>query len=91
LKAWAAKHPQTSRSATPPLADRHRHILLGAKTERHICRDQRFLLPRRALDYPTLFQMHGTVTDTQDQVRHAGPTTTLRDYLKVRPENQRSR
>ena len=37
----------------------------------------------------TLFQTHGTVKDTQGQMRHADPTTTLRYYVKVIPENQR--
>ena len=32
---------------------------------------------------------HGTVKDTQGQMRHADPTTTLRYYVKVIPENQR--
>ncbi len=36
----------------------------------------------------TLFQTHGTVKETQDQMRHADPTTTLRYYVKVIPENQ---
>ena len=37
----------------------------------------------------TLFQTLGTVKDTQGQMRHADPTTTLRYYVKVIPENQR--
>lgn len=37
----------------------------------------------------TLFQTHGTVKDTQGQTRLADPTTTLRYYVKVIPENQR--
>ena len=37
----------------------------------------------------TLFQTHGSVKDTQGQMRHADPTTTLRYYVKVIPENQR--
>jgi integrase len=36
----------------------------------------------------TLFQAHGTVKETQGQMRHADPTTTLRYYVKVIPENQ---
>ena len=36
----------------------------------------------------TLFQTHGSVKDTQGQMRHADPTTTLRYYVKVIPENQ---
>jgi hypothetical protein len=34
----------------------------------------------------TLFQTHGTVKDTQGQMRHTAPTTTLRYYVKVIPE-----
>jgi len=37
----------------------------------------------------TLFQGYGSVKDTQGQMRHADPTTTLRYYVKVIPENQR--
>ena len=38
----------------------------------------------------TLFQRHGTGDkDTQAQMRHADPTTTLRYYVKVIPEAQR--
>src|SRR5215467_7521834 len=37
----------------------------------------------------TLFHTHGSVKDTQGQMRHADPTTTLRYYVKVIPENQR--
>jgi integrase len=37
----------------------------------------------------TLFQTHGSLKDTQGQMRHADPTTTLRYYVKVIPENQR--
>ncbi len=36
----------------------------------------------------TLFQVHGTVKETQGQMRHADPSTTLRYYVKVIPENQ---
>ena len=36
-----------------------------------------------------MFQTHGSVKDTQGQMRHADPTTTLRYYVKVIPENQR--
>jgi hypothetical protein len=36
----------------------------------------------------TLFQVHGTVKENQGQMRHADPTTTLRYYVKVIPENQ---
>jgi integrase len=36
----------------------------------------------------TLFQVHGTVKENQGQMRHAEPTTTLRYYVKVIPENQ---
>jgi len=35
----------------------------------------------------TLFQAHSTVKETQGQMRHADPTTTLRYYVKVIPEN----
>jgi hypothetical protein len=34
-------------------------------------------------------QTHGTVKDAQGQMRRADPTTTLRYYVKVIPENQR--
>jgi integrase len=37
----------------------------------------------------TLFQTHGAVKETQGQMRHADPATTLRCYVKVIPENQR--
>jgi len=31
--------------------------------------------------------VHGTVKETQGQMRHADPSTTLRYYVKVIPEN----
>jgi hypothetical protein len=34
-----------------------------------------------------LFQTHGTIQNTQGQMRHADATTSRRYYVKVIPEN----
>jgi hypothetical protein len=44
-------------------------------------------LLRRSTASP-LFQVHGPVKETQGQMRHADPSSTLRYYVKVIPENQ---
>jgi integrase len=40
--------------------------------------------------FATHFQKHGTVKDTQSQMRHADPIVTLKHYQKSIPASQRA-
>lgn len=96
LKAWVAKHPQrhdpraflfpTATGTAYRVGNFLKRVLKPIAKSAGID-DFDFRAMRSTAS--TLFQTHGTVKDTQGQMRHADPTTTLRYYVKVIPENQR--
>jgi integrase len=96
LKAWVAKHPQrhapraflfpTATGTAYRVGNFLKRVLKPIAKSAGI-EDFDFRAMRSTAS--TLFQTHGTVKDTQGQMRHADPTTTLRYYVKVIPENQR--
>ena len=96
LKAWVAKHPQrhdpraflfpTATGTAYRVGNFLKRVLKPIAKSVGID-DFDFRAMRSTAS--TLFQTHGTVKDTQGQMRHADPTTTLRYYVKVIPENQR--
>jgi len=96
LKAWLAKHPQrhdpraflfpTATGTAYRVGNFLKRVLKPIAKSAGI-EDFDFRAMRSTAS--TLFQTHGTVKDTQGQMRHADPTTTLRYYVKVIPENQR--
>jgi integrase len=96
LKAWVAKHPQrhdpraflfpTATGTAYRVGNFLKRVLKPIAKSAGIA-DFDFRAMRSTAS--TLFQTHGTVKDTQGQMRHADPTTTLRYYVKVIPENQR--
>jgi integrase len=96
LKAWVAKHPQrhdpraflfpTATGTAYRVGNFLKRVLKPIAKCAGI-EDFDFRAMRSTAS--TLFQTHGTVKDTQGQMRHADPTTTLRYYVKVIPENQR--
>jgi integrase len=96
LKAWVAKHPQRhdpraflfpTATGTPYRVGNFLKRVLKPVAKSAGIEDFDFRAMRSTAS--TLFQTHGTVKDTQGQMRHADPTTTLRYYVKVIPENQR--
>lgn len=96
LKAWVAKHPQrhvpraflfpTGTGTAYRVGNFLKRVLKPIAKSAGI-EDFDFRAMRSTAS--TLFQTHGTVKDTQSQMRHADPTTTFRYYVKVIPENQR--
>jgi integrase len=96
LKAWVAKHPHrhdpraflfpTATGTAYRVGNFLKRVLKPIAKSAGI-EDFDFRAMRSTAS--TLFQTHGTVKDTQGQMRHADPTTTLRYYVKVIPENQR--
>jgi integrase len=96
LKAWVAKHPRrhdqraflfpTATGTAYRVGNFLKRVLKPIAKSAGI-NDFDFRAMRSTAS--TLFQTHGTVKDTQGQMRHADPTTTLRYYVKVIPENQR--
>jgi integrase len=96
LRAWVAKHPQrhdlraflfpTAAGTAYRVGNFLKRVLKPIAKSAGI-EDFDFRAMRSTAS--TLFQTHGTVKDTQGQMRHADPTTTLRYYVKVIPENQR--
>ena len=96
LKAWVAKHPHrhdpraflfpTATGTAYRVGNFLKRVLKPIAKSAGID-DFDFRAMRSTAS--TLFQTHGTVKDTQGQMRHADPTTTLRYYVKVIPENQR--
>ena len=96
LKAWVAKHPQrhdpraflfpTATGTAYRVGNFLKRVLKPLAKTAGI-EDFDFRAMRSTSS--TLFHTHGSVKDTQGQMRHADPTTTLRYYVKVIPENQR--
>ncbi len=96
LNAWVAKHPQrhdpraflfpTVTGTAYRVGNFLKRVLKPIAKSAGI-EDFDFRAMRSTAS--TLFQTHGTVKDTQGQMRHADPSTTLRYYVKVIPENQR--
>jgi len=96
LKAWVAKHPQrhdpqaflfpTATGTAYRVGNFLKGVLKPLAKSAGI-EDFDFRAMRSTSS--TLFHTHGSVKDTQGQMRHADPTTTLRYYVKVIPENQR--
>ena len=96
LKTWIARHPQrhnpqaflfpTTTGTAYRVGNFLKRVLKPIAKSAGI-EDFDFRAMRSTAS--TLFQTHGSVKDTQGQMRHADPTTTLRYYVKVIPENQR--
>jgi integrase len=95
LRAWVAKHPHkedpkaflfpTATGTAYRVGNFLKRVLKPIAKTAGIA-DFDFRAMRSTAS--TLFQAHGTVKETQGQMRHADPTTTLRYYVKVIPENQ---
>ena len=95
LRAWVAKHPHkedpkaflfpTATGTAYRIGNFLKRVLKPIAKTAGIA-DFDFRAMRSTAS--TLFQAHGTVKETQGQMRHADPTTTLRYYVKVIPENQ---